>query len=155
MVLPLNCNWDVKQKIKLASDTNERKSIISAAEFYSDTIGVSSTAGQQFNVVMPIPTSLDSTSKYLPLDFINAGISMSYQLNPANRVLSAGSYSISNFSVVCALITPSNEFLSKIARGLQNNSSMKIPLTLSKSFSPKTSTDSEQVLPYNAGISLV
>jgi hypothetical protein len=65
--------------MKLATDTVTRKTITKRCEYYG--VGAVNT-GVSRTVCMPIPTTLSTTSKIIPLAVLQGGWSLNYQLAP-------------------------------------------------------------------------
>jgi len=154
MQMPIARNWHIKNKITLVTDSKERQSISNLTEGFTTgtATGGACTAATYVDVVMPVPTTLATSDKYLPLAFMNAGLQFSWQLNAANQVVSVGSYIITNFEVVACLITPPNSYLEEIAKGLAGGSALKIPLTLTKSITAQPSAGvTSQVITLQTG----
>jgi len=150
--LPVYSGWDIVRGVKLNSDSSERKSITSVCEQYTGgaTGSVTSVNGS-FDICLPVPTSIESTEKLVPLAFLNAGHSISYTLNPANKVVVAGSYSITDVEIVACLITPPNSYLEEISKGLAGGGALKMPLQLYKSFTTNCSASLQQTFNIMSG----
>ena len=146
-VLPIARNVHIKQGVKLQSGTSERKAIDTYAQsctFGSGT-GLAVTAATSLTICMPFMSSFE-TDKVIPLAVLN-GWEQTVTLNPASAVVSAGTYTVSNFEVVAAMLTPSQLYLEQIAQGLNNGSTLKIPIQLSNSItSPVSSALSQNIL---------
>jgi len=141
MQLPIQRNANITAKVALSTDSNERKALTGVCELYTQgsATGQANTIAQVFTVTMPVPTSLSSSEKYIPLCFMNAGHQVSYQLAPASQVCSLGSYQITNVELVACMVQPPNSYLEEVARGLAAGNSLKLPLNLTKSITVQPS----------------
>ena len=149
--LPVARNFHIQNQIKLITDASERKTITGVCEQYREGItGSATTAGGSFTVCLPIPTSFE-TDKLLPLPVMNAGWQAVYALNNANVVVSAGTYTVSDFEVVCCMIQPSAEYLQEVSKGLQGGGALKIPVSLYRSITSTLSANSSQNLILQTG----
>jgi hypothetical protein len=143
--LPIFRSFDIAQGIKLNSNTSERRAIANVCEgWVGGAIGSDTIVGGVLQAVMPVPTTLNSTEKYIPLAFMNAGHQLSYTLNPASKVVSVGSYILSEVEIVAALIQPNNDYLQEISKGMAAGGSLKIPLQLTKSITTQCSNSFQQ-----------
>jgi hypothetical protein len=75
---------------------------------------------------MPFMSSFE-TDKVIPLAVLN-GWDQTITLNPASSVVSAGTYTVSNFEIVAAMLTPTQQYLQELASGLNSGSTLKIPI---------------------------
>lgn len=149
--LPVARNFHIQKQVSLITDESERKTITAVCEQYRDGItGQSTTAGGVFTVCLPIPTSFE-TDKLLPLPIMNAGWQAVYSLNNANVVVSAGTYTITDFELCCAMIQPSPDYLQEVSKGLQSGGALKIPVMLYRSITSNLSTSSSQNLILQTG----
>jgi hypothetical protein len=145
-VLPISRNVHIKENIKLQSATSERKAVDKFCQSSSfDGTGLGVTSATSLTVCMPFISSFE-TDKVIPLAVLN-GWDLSYTLNPAGSVVSVGEYTVSNFEIVAALLTPEQQYLNQLAQGLNNGSTLKIPVTMTNSItSPVTSAQSQNIL---------
>lgn len=145
-VLPLARNFHIKQGIKLQTGTSERKAIdtyCQSATFASVTGLALSTS--PLTICMPFVSSFE-TSKVIPLAILN-GWDQTITLNPASAVVSTETYTVSNFEIVAAMLTPTQEYLQELATGLNNGSTLKIPVQVYNSItSPVTSALTQSIL---------
>ena len=123
-VLPIARNVHIKQGVKLQSGTSERKAIDTYAQSctFDSATGLAVTAATSLTICMPFMSSFE-TDKILPLAILN-GFEQSITLNPASAVVSAGTYTISNFEIVAACLTPTQQYLQELAQGLNNGSTL-------------------------------
>ena len=150
-VLPIARNVHIKQGVKLQSGTSERKAIdtyCQSATFGSGS-GLAVTAASSLTICMPFMSSFE-TDKVIPLAVLN-GWEQTVTLNPASAVVSAGTYTVSNFEVVAAMLTPTQLYLEQIAQGLNNGSTLKIPIQLSNSITSQVTSALTQNILVNCG----
>ena len=149
--LPVSRNFHIQKGVQLTTDCSERKTVTASCEQFTGTgTGVATTAAGSFTICMPLVTSLD-TSKIIPLALFNAGHQLFYTLNPAATVVSAGTYTVSNLEIVAALVTPNQQYLEEISRGLQSGGSLKIPLQLYKSVTSTLAASNSKNIQINTG----
>lgn len=150
--IPEARNWYIQNGIKLTTDTSERKTVTAACEAYRNAsdLGYATTAGQAFTVCMPVPTTL-VTSQLIPLAFFNAGYQLNYALSPNNVVVVSGSYTITDFEIVAALVTPHSELMKKYSAGLNSGNSLKVATQLYKSITVSLASSATQTLNVNTG----
>ena len=152
-VLPISRNVHIKQGIKLQTGTSERRAIdtlCSSAKFDSDT-GLAQPTPANTGLTMCIPfISSFETEKVVPLAVLN-GWDLTYTLNPANVVTSTGTYTVSNFEIVAALLTPQAQYLNQVATGLNSGSTLKIPIQLTNSVTSGLTTALSQNILVNCG----
>jgi hypothetical protein len=105
-----------------------------APGYINTTSGSAFVSGSQIGtgMILPfIPTSLSSTTKYIPLPFLQGGWTSTIQLAPTSTVLpvlnSATTYYVEDFEFVLAMIKPQDQYLMDIQRGLSSGNSLKIP----------------------------
>ena len=146
-VLPVKRNVHISNGIKLQSATSERKAIDTYAQSatFGASTGLAVTAATSLTICMPFVSSFE-TDKVMPLAVLN-GWEQSFTLNPATSVVSAGTYTVSNFEIVACLLTPSQMYLNELGNGLNNGSTLKIPVQVTNSItSPVTSALSQNIL---------
>lgn len=137
--------------VKLQTATSEKKAIdtFAAGCIFTSGTGLAVTASTDLVVCIPFQSAID-TSKIIPLSVIN-GYEISYALNPAANVVSAGTYDVRNFEIIACLLTPNQKYLEELSRGLMSGSSMKIPVELSTSTTISVSSALVQNLIVNTG----
>lgn len=146
-VTPISRNFHIQQGVKLQSSTSERKAIDTYCQnaTFSSTTGSAVTAATSLTICMPFISSFE-TDKIIPLAILN-GWEQTITLNPATAVVSAGTYTVSNYEVVACLLTPTQQYLNELASGLNNGSTLKLPIQLSTTItSPVTSALSQNIL---------
>jgi hypothetical protein len=105
--LPLCNNWNVQNAMKLATDTVTRKTITTRCEYYG---AAAVNTGVSRTVCMPIPTTLATTSKIIPLAVLQGGWSLNYQLAPYltayNSANAGNSYGLTNMDQHSTEVAP-------------------------------------------------
>jgi hypothetical protein len=138
--IPVSRNWNMQRSVQLSTDCSERKTVTASCEQFTGTgTGVATSVSGSFTICMPLPTSV-VTDKLWPLALYNAGHIITYGLSNAATVVSAGTYTISNFEVVAALITPEPSYLEELSKGVAGGASLKIPVQLYKSITSTLSS---------------
>ena len=144
--LPLARNWNIQNAVKLFSKSSEGKNIATFCEEFN-----TNKAAATFTVVMPLPTSFDIKDKLMPLSVLNSGWSQTYTLAANLDVVVSGSYSIQNFEVIGAMVTPSPAYLQQLSAGLAAGQSLKIPIVQYKSTTAALTATAVQTVHVSAG----
>ena len=146
--LPVQQNANVIKAISLSNDTASRKSITTRCEF-SGTYAAPGTAiatqtlGTYRTAIMPVPTTLASTTNVIPVCFLNGGWNISYLLEQyltAYIGYSGNSYTIQNMEIVGAMLKAPDSYLGEVQKTLSAGNSLKIPLQLTKTYNNLLST---------------
>lgn len=133
--LPVIKNYNLQQSLKLNTDTTTRKAVTTVTEAFGGGIsGTSTFASKTFCI--PVPTSLASASKIIPLAVLNGGWNITLQLEQYARVFTNGnpanSYSVDQLEIVCCMLKPDDKYLSELSAAMSRQGSLKIPLQLVK-----------------------
>ena len=150
-VLPQQRNFHIKQGVKLQSGTSNRKAIDTYCQSstFASATGVATSDSTVFTICMPFVSSFE-TDKVIPLAVLN-GWGITFNTNPAASVVSAGTYTITGFEVVACMIQPTQLYLEQIAQGLNNGSTLKIPIQLSNSITSQVTSALTQNILVNCG----
>jgi hypothetical protein len=152
LALPIAKNWNVSNAMRLATDTSSRQTITTRCEYYGAS---AATFGTSRTSCMPIPTTLATTSKIIPLAIFAGGHTINYTLAPYltvyNSANAGNSYAITNMEIVCAMIKPEDRYLSELSSALQRGGSLKIPLELTKNLTSPLSTATTQSIRLGTG----
>lgn len=154
--LPLLKNYNLQQSVKLNTDTSERKAITTITELYNTT----TEAGSQIKFAkktfcIPVPTSLSSANKVIPLAVLNGGWNISLLLENHNRVFTNGaagnSYEVTDLEIVCCMLKPDERYLQELASAMARQGSLKIPLQLTKNISSTLTASTTQTVRIQCG----
>ena len=149
--LPICQNWNVMRNVQLQSSTYERKKIQETCEQWTGTgTGVAVSSEFSKSICMPIPTSV-VTDRFIPLCLFNSGHEISYSTAIDSAVVTAGTYTISNIEIVCALVTPTADYLQRVSGGIASGEILKLPLKLYKSLPIAVGAATTQTLTVNCG----
>jgi hypothetical protein len=151
--LPLCKNWNVQNAMKLATDTTSRQTITTRCEYYGAAAASPTTTAR--TVCMPIPTTLASSTKIIPLAVLQGGWSLNYQLAPYltayNSANASNSYGITNMEIVCCMIKPTDAYLGELSSALSRGGSLKLPLELTKNITQSLTTATTQSIRLQTG----
>lgn len=103
-----------------------------------------------------IPTSLSTTTKYVPLCLFPGGYELRWTLaNFAEVFKTAGtnatSYTISDLEVVCCMLKPRDDYLMELNNGLAQGAALKLDLELPQRITSSLSSATDQTLKMNVG----
>ena len=152
--VPLQRNWNVERNVILQSDTSERKQITVACEQFtnsSSATGTVTAVDTAIPIVMPFISSVDFAGKVFPLAVISSGWQIDYTLAPDATVVVAGSYTISDFEIVACMIKPPSNYMREINEGLASGSSLKMPVSLTKTITTGLTNNNSQSINLNIG----
>jgi hypothetical protein len=142
----------LQNAVKLAADTTSRQTITSRCEYYG---GTAATFGTSRTAVMPIPTTLASSTKVIPLAILAGGWSLDYQLatylTAYNSANAGNSYAITNIEIVCCMIKPEDSYLGELSRALAAGGTLKNPLELTKNITNPLSAATTQSIRLQTG----
>lgn len=153
--MPLFKNYNLQQSLKLNTDTSERKAITAITESFN-TAGRTATAKYASKTFcVPVPTSLSSSGKVIPLSILNGGWGISLLLEQHNRVFQDGavgnSYELSDLEIVCCMLKPDEKYLQELGRAMTNGGSLKIPLQLTKNITATLAASQTQSVRIQSG----
>lgn len=157
--LPVQQNANVIKAISLSNDTASRKSITTRCEFSGTytapgTAIATQTLGTYRTAIMPVPTTLASTTNVIPVCFLNGGWNISYLLEQyltAYIGYSGNSYTIQNMEIVGAMLKAPDSYLGEVQKTLSAGNSLKIPLQLTKTYNNLLSTATTQTIRVQPG----
>ena len=139
--LPICENWNLVDSINLSTDTAERKSITSRCQFTGTSAGLGQTVAKDVarTAIMPIPTTIGSSQRVWPLAVLTGGHNISYTLESylkayKSAAASTNKYTITNASIVCCMLKPSDSYLQELSSTLGKGNALKIPLQLTKTY---------------------
>jgi hypothetical protein len=159
LVLPTLKNYNLQQSVKLNCDTFERKAITARTEKYdvsSNGTGysVANVCFPKTRFIIPIPTSLESADKVIPLNALT-GWDINILLEQFSRAftngISGNNYQISNAELHCCMLTPTAGYAGELSTALNSSGSLKIPLQLCKSITTSLSPSTTQTVKLTTG----
>ena len=150
-VLPIARNFHIKENIQLQTGTLERKAVdtfCQSSTFGSGT-GLAVTSATNLSICIPFKASFD-TDKVIPLALLN-GWQQTYTLNSADKVLSAGTYTVRDFEIVACMLTPDENYMRELAQAMNAGQTLKIPIELYNNVTVPTTTALTQSILVNCG----
>ena len=153
LMLPLSRNFAIQNSIKNNSSTNEKKNILTKFQAFTDNgTGLATTAATPIPIVteMLMPFKITS-NQYVPLSFLTGGVQMYFNMSAETQVVTAGTYKISNFEIICCLLTPTPMYMNEVSEALAAGQTMKMQIELFKSFSNITTKASETSIQIQTG----
>lgn len=153
--LPVLRNYNLQQSVKLNTDTSERKAVTTITEAYGGAASGNNNKFAKRTFCIPVPTSLSTANKVIPLSVLNGGWNISLQLENYNRVFTNGAvgneYEVTDLEIVLCMIKPDERYLSELASAMSRSGSLKIPLQLTKNLSTTLTNSSTQTVRVQCG----
>lgn len=153
--LPLLKNYNLQQSLKLNTDSSERKAITAITEQYQVPGNTATLRYTKKMFCIPVPTSLDSANKIIPLAVLNGGWNISLLLENHNRVFTNGavgnSYEVADLEIVCCMLKPDEKYLQELASAMSRQGSLKIPLQLTKNITSTLANSTTQSVRVQSG----